>query len=231
MRASLLFLIAVAQLASAGRIDLGISHFPLTIASPPSEIFGMPLWPEQTHRQLYSSAIFSGPVAITSIRFYTGYSTPIQADYTVSLATVSAALDAFPIGSPENEHVFFSGRAGTGIFDPIFTVRPFSFSGPAYIYDPSAGNLLVSIHAANYGPLTYARFFQEYSPAFGPPTISSTVSHSLGFHAGMDGLATTFFTADIQNIPEPGTYGLTALGFGAALYACRKRRYRRSLVQ
>ena len=175
--------------------------------------------PDLRYRQVYSHDIFTKPVMITGLRFYSGYSTLIQADYQILLATTPAP-DVLPywnaFSDPANSVVFYSGRAGTTTPDFSFETSTFDFSGKPFYYDPAQGNLTVVIHGSNYGPPTFSRMI-GISDGTAPFDFMLSWPQGAAFEYGA-GMATTFITTDPVNVPapEPGTIGLSGVLLAAA---------------
>ena len=137
------------------------------------------------YQQVYNKSLLSTPIAINQITFFhtnNNIGGPggvgIQpATYTIHLSTTGKpvnGLDAsnFNANVGADDAFFFSANLGGAIGPEL------SFNGPAFHYDPSAGNLLLDItkvdisdplvdifldaHAGTFGPIQPRRHFQHH---------------------------------------------------------------------
>lgn len=168
------------------------------------------------YMQEYSASAFPGPLSIGSVTFYdTIIPGPIlSGDYTITIGITSQPLGStYPL-TMASTAAFFSGHLG-GPIGSSFTI-----TGNSYAYDPSAGNLVIDIVAANQpvvpnGP-NIGYFDTDYSGTY--TTRSVHITSLDPFHDSV-GLVTGF---DVANVPLPGSFplfgaalfGLGALGFG-----------------
>ena len=151
MRTKSIFLLVVAFLVSQG--------FPLKA----DVIIGLPAVPNQgncipfscagffqlnTYQQVYSAGAFSGPVDITGIDFFDTQILPNgtvdSGTYTLSLSYTSKPVGGLDLSNPANNstsgaQVFFSGSL------PNFVGGMLDFVGAPFIYDPTLGNLLLTV--------------------------------------------------------------------------------------
>lgn len=188
--------------------------------------------PLTRYQQVYAASAFPGPLTIGSLTFYRA-DTPlggrdfVPGTFALGLSITSRpanallpALDANVTGAVR---AFATVTLG-GPVPPAFTI-----AGTPFVYDPSAGNLLLDVVIALAGPTgTPETYFQAdadselttsaYTFAFpGAPPVAVVPN---------PGLVTTFGPAPITT-PEPSTAALTA----GALLGCAGVARRRADVR
>lgn len=169
------------------------------------------------YQQIYNSGAFSGAIDIGSISFFDmGYNNGgsqgiAQMDYTIYLAVTGQSV---PDGSlPSGDVLFASGHLAGQDFPFGSTL---SFSGTTFAYDPSLGNLeLTVLVSSESGPASGTYTF--FDAGSGNPF--SRWSPDSGGNQGY-GLVTGFDTGG--TVPEPATSLL--LGIGIVAIAARSRR-------
>jgi PEP-CTERM motif len=168
------------------------------------------------YQQIYNSGAFPGAIDIGSISFFDSYNNGdlqgvAQMDYTIYLAVTSQSV---PNGSlPSGDVLFASGHLAGQNFPFGGTL---SFSGTTFAYDPSAGNLELTLIVSG-----------ESGPTSGVPTYFDAESEGpfsrwRQYSGGTQGygLVTGFDTGG--TVPEPATSLL--LGIGIVAIAARSRR-------
>ena len=197
-------------------------------------------------QQVYSSSLFSGPVAIAGLMFFlnnfdntdplTGGpivpDTIYPQDYTISLSVVQVPVDGLDTDldnnlDPNTTALFFQGFLNSPV-SGSFTIQ----TTPAnyFNYDPSQGNLLLDIRTDGMDPSI--TMFADINSAAGGQFSSAFDSnpHPAGCPDGSAGLTTGCANADyglvtefLTNSPEPSALWLAAAGF-AGFGLSRRRR-------
>ena len=206
------------------------------------------------YQQLYSSSLFPGPTTITGLTFFlrnfdnvdpiTGdpivANTIFPANYTITLSVASIPVSGLdPIVEnnldPSTSQIFFIGQLGDPVQDN-FTIQ----TTPAnyFLYDPSAGNLLVDIRSdgSGFGLTAFLDVNSAsggiFSSAFDSnPHPAGCPDGSAGVTTGcvnLDyGLVTGFNTPDDlgNSVPEPVTVWL---GLSGLLFLTRRAGLKKS---
>lgn len=163
------------------------------------------------YQQIYSSTVFSGPIAIESLTFYdTLYpGNVLSGHYTFHLSTAAVSLFAMSITLADNigadNALFFSGSLGTG---PL----AFTVTGTPFYYDPALGDLLLDIVVNNQDTVVNDGG-NGYNDATGSPITVTQRGVAVG-NAGAvvgTGALVTGFNAGPVSVPEPGTLALFGL--------------------
>ncbi len=184
------------------------------------------------YQQIYDSSQFAGAFSIGTITFFNNNFVPgsiAPANYVISLSTTSVGLEALSATFADNlgadNQVFFSGALG----GPIDASNEFTITGTAFNYDPSTGNLLMTVSRDGDGfdfsafldfttNATAGTFSRAYS--FGTSGIADFVEYN-------SGLVTRFASPEQPtSTPEPSTVSLLTMGLGAFIF--NTRRYRRT---
>ena len=180
------------------------------------------------YQQVYNKSLFSTPIAINQITFFhtnNNIGGPggvgIQpATYTIHLSTTGKpvnGLDAsnFNANVGADDAFFFSANLGGAIGPEL------SFNGPAFHYDPSAGNLLLDITKVDISDPLVDIFLDAHAGTFGSDssragTFSTTSNISYGL--------VTRFSFQPTSTPEPGSMVLLAGILVAGTGLARRRR-------
>ena len=174
------------------------------------------------YQQVYTSSVFaSGPQFVNSFQFFLfsgGGLTLSNAVYTVFLSTTSAAVDGL------NTVNLDANRGANNTLFGTFTlggVAPSTlvFAGTPFVYDPSAGNLLIDMRISGQTSEGTAAFRSNNGDAGG---VYSRV-YNFGTGTSGFGLQTEFLTTPVTATPEPATLALVATGL-VALGLIRRRR-------
>jgi hypothetical protein len=192
-----------------------------TIGSGNSVIpFGGSMWmhppPSMTYQQVYNATLFR-PMSITGITFFNSRSDPFcTGDYAIYLSTTTRAvndLDTVNFGNNRgaDNTLFWSGSL-SGNPRPSFT-----FSGPAFNYNPTNGNLLIDVQVHYESLLTGA--FDAMNGTFGTDSSRASDLSTPGFENSY-GLVTRF-TGDLAPVPLPPTILFLVPGL-AGLIAARR---------
>lgn len=183
------------------------------------------------YQQVYAASNFTGPMSISGLTFYNNNAafagtTINTATYTVQLSTTNAAVNglsntfASNLGG-DNQIVFSGVLSGTAF--PSFTINTSLFN-----YDPTAGNLLMTIFktgATSSGGSVFndARngtagglFSRKYSLS------STTTADNAGFDSNW-GLVTGFETAPANAVPAPAGLLLAMTGLPLLVGMMRRR--------
>jgi uncharacterized membrane protein YgcG len=199
-------------------------------------------------QQAFDSSLFSGPTQIDAITFYNVRnpgSVPAGITFEIRFSTARFDYASLSFDMPTNvgadDQLFYAGGY-TGTTTPSFTI-----SGTPFVYDPADGDLLLQIrrtsadgsfafyldgmadgiwgvsyrYTANPDFYTLGNTFgglsiglQESAPGTGGNTGGS----------GTGGGGTSGGTGGVGGVPEPATWAMMIIGFGAIGLATRRRR-------
>jgi hypothetical protein len=171
------------------------------------------------YQQIYNSGAFGGSIDIGTISFYNTYFNDGSSqgiatmDYSLYLAVTSQSVPNG--GLPPGDVLFASGHlnGSTWPFGDTLT-----FTGTPFLYDPSQGNLELTMVITNASDPSNEVFTYFDSESGGP---FSRWCPNCGSGQGY-GLVTGFGTAS-GSTPEPSSLLLTASGFLAAAGAIRRK--------
>jgi hypothetical protein len=188
-------------------------------------------FPATVYQQVYAASNFSGITRIGGVSFASTNGLSVSGStFSLSISTTAKAINGldtsfFVNNLGADDHTVFKGLLAPN-YDGQTLV--FAFTSP-YVYDPSAGNLLLNFTAA---PGATA-----YSGAVFKANCSLTRHHCHGNPRGIfssaqnfaaqqvsSGLQTTFLLAP-TSVPEPQNWALLLGGF--ALVGTAARRVRR----
>jgi hypothetical protein len=169
------------------------------------------------YQQVYGSSAFSGPTTINTIEFFLTPSSPVSSNlssFTLSFYLTNKAVDGLSTSPSANETTLLSS------FGTFIPGTSYSFTGNSFTYDPSLGNLLLDITtpgAPNGGNAFY------FSSVTGDAMSNLYRSGGTGaLTTGSNGLVTRF--SQVEAVPEPATWAMMLLGFGAMGFSLRRRR-------
>ena len=219
--AALMLGFAAAGTASAGTITFGTATggngFPFSSSAYTVE-----------YQQVYEGSLFSGPVDITQIGFFSAPRTSgdITGNFTLHLSTTTATPSTLSLTYANNigadNALFFSGAVS----------HVLSFTGTPFYFDPSAGDLLLDVlvntaNTTNNGPLAAGcstdtnRVF-NFILSSGPGAVAT--GNSALCNPNSFGLETQFTFTSTQ-VPEPPAIGLVGAGLlGLLGFAARRKR-------
>lgn len=180
-------------------------------------------------QQIYSASLFSSPLSIGSISFYSNPGTQVMqaGTYTFSFSQTSVAPGGITTGNPAaNEtgprQAFGSVTVAARTDAPsIFTVL-----GSTYNYNPSGGNLVLNIDFVNSQGFTFdpRASFDRYTNPQGQVLVAATSDRQFQGTTGATNnipLVTTFGPS--TTVPEPSTYVLMAVGLAGLAFVSRRR--------
>lgn len=184
------------------------------------------------YQQVFDASAFSGPEEIVGVAFfrtqYLSSGTFTGQTYRISLSTTSASVNGLDLSDLNAnigaDNALFSERTLVG----AAPVGELLFSGTPFYYDPSMGNLLLTIDILGAASYTGNDLFFDARNG----TASGAFSRAMFLPSGASlccgnddhGLTTRFdFASDA--VPEPSTFVLGALPLVAI--AWRRMRYHR----
>lgn len=209
----------VAALASSGRaaVTVGVwdsgNCYPFSCAA----YDGVTLY-----QQVYSASEFPGLTSFDQISFFQDPNFPglmDTADYQISFSTTSAAVGGLDTTDPNNnigpDSQLFGNFTIGGPMPAVLTL-----TGTTFNYDPSAGNLLMTVAISNLvDPHGYESFFKaDYTGV----ETSRLFGDSGAYFQGTGALVTEFGLAPTA-VPEPASLALAGFGAAGALGLGRRR--------
>jgi hypothetical protein len=182
------------------------------------------------YQQVYSSSLFSGPVSIAGIAFF--YTGGGGGNFTFSLSTSTRTVaqglaPEFAANVGIDSQVFYQGP----LVAPVGPTSVANFVGTPFQYDPGKGDLLLTINGAlGIGPSNskITSYDRASLSAFTARNYAFS-STGPGFGNQDVGLLTTFTFQD-SAVPEPTTWAMMLIGFGAVGYSMRRSRARQSAL-
>lgn len=184
----------------------------------------------QTYEQIYSSKAFPGLVTIEELSFFDTVvhngAQPAGGTYTLSFSYTSMQPKGLDLSNPSNNigsgsQLFFTGTL------PALSHQTLDFEGKPFAYDPSHGNLLLTVSVAkstDHHPALYLD--QSSTPGV---TSNAYFGKYLGVpvSGGNDiGGLVTGFTFHPNSVPEPESWFLMLSGAGLCLSMVVLRRRR-----
>jgi probable HAF family extracellular repeat protein len=207
----------------AARADIIVIGAPATGSNDIPFGIGPAFGPATRYQQVYNASLFpSSPIIITEIAFphtvMPGGNID-SATYEVHLSTTSRpvnGLDTINFNSNvgPNDQVFLPPTVLGG---PLPGTTPLVLTGSPFVYDPSAGNLLLDVFKAGGDPFPVTPLFLDARNG----DFGSASSRADNFGPGFTstGLVTQFTIP----VPEPGTWALFGIG-ALGLLACKRLR-------
>jgi len=184
-----------------------------SISTIPFSYFHAPVY-----QQIYSAAAFAAPTSISKISFYNTQSpshvTPLADTFTFYLSTSNAAIPTF-----DTSNVTFPDASFTEVFSGTakFVDGRLDFDlTTAFNYDPSKGNLVLTVTDYSYG--SGGDLYLDADNNVG----LTNMRDSLYPYDYNTGLVTGF--NDGAAVPEPATWAMLIAGFGLVGGAMRRRR-------
>lgn len=180
------------------------------------------------YQQVYLASKFSGPVTINDIAFASSTSDIPKLDtlnLTISLSTTAATLSTLSSNFATNE-----GPDETQVYSGVFTFMltanntfDLVFPTSAFVYDPSKGNLLLTIDTLSSGAL--ATFAATTDPVTSRVYILGDPLHPVPTVQADFGLVTEFTVTPTSSSPEPndGLLLLSTLLAGGVFGILRSR--------
>ena len=157
-----------------------------------------------TYQQVYSSSAFSGVTSFDQISFFLSRFSRVltTADLTIDFSYTTAAVNGLSSASPSDN--IGSGETLFGTY-ALSGAAPSTlvFTGSTFNYDPSLGNLLMTISISGA--------VDSGGPLFETDNSGSVTSRAFfGSIKGADslGLVTGFDDVPVSGVPEPASAGL-----------------------
>lgn len=188
-------------------------------------------------QQIYDASLFTAPLSIGSVSFYSKPGTQIlqQGTFNFYFNTTTTAPVGVNTGNPgANEVVANRLFFGTFVIGAnVDAPSVLTFTGTsAFSYNPAAGNLVLDVDFApignfvNSGRAAFDQYFDEQGTT--KVATSSDPQALFGGTAGVRGrgLVTTFGASQIAVVPEPSTVLLMSAGLAAIVAVGARRRNR-----
>lgn len=172
-----------------------------------------------TYQQVYSAAAFGGPLSFDSISFFKSTGTDMDtADYAIYFSTTSMpvlGLDGNPANNLGADNALFGNFTIGGAMPNVLTLV-----GNTFNYDPSDGNLLMTVYISNLTTNNgYESFFQaDYT---GVQTSRLYATDSSVTQNATGALVTEF---SLSAVPEPSSMAMAGIAAVAGLGLASRRR-------
>ena len=185
------------------------------------------------YQQVYSANSFSGLLSINSISFFTNLAGSVNfGTFSFYLSTTPLGLNVNGTGGISNGN--FDGNRGldNALFATLnlqgqdFVVgERLDIVGTPFLYDPSAGNLLLDIRSSISIPSAQYRAY--FDARNGDATGLFSRAHDYGSGFTDYGLVTEF-NGVTATVPEPGSVAMVGAGLLAMLVVGTRRRQTRA---
>ena len=170
-------------------------------------------------QQIYSAASFVGTTQISSLSFYNALSpatsTPLGDTFTLYLSTTTAPVSTFDTDTMKYPDATFT-QVFTGKLTSLVNGRLDILFDNAFAYDPSKGNLVLTVKDFDYG--SGGNLFLDADQNNGVSNIRMS-SYPYNFNQGL----VTGFNEAAGAVPEPATWAMMILGFGLVGTAVRRK--------
>lgn len=174
------------------------------------------------YQQVYSAASFASAIDISQLSFYNSINpggTARGGTFQIYLSTTSAAVPTFDTTTGVDYPWF--DASFTQVFDgeiPAVAEGQLDFDlSTAFHYDPSAGNLLLTVRELTFAGGTGDLYLDLYKND--GVTNSRFYSYPYEWNQGL----VTGFNEGVSPVPEPGTYALMLAGLGIIGAVARRR--------
>lgn len=179
------------------------------------------------YQQVYNSTSFSSSININEITFYNSLypgGTPRPGTFDIYLSYLPKSVD---IGTFDtNNTVAWLDGSFTDVFHgslPAVTAGRLDFNlSTSFVYDPSQGNLLLTIREFGLG--NGSSLFLDVDKNNGV-TNSRFSSYPYDWNQGL----VTGFNDSVSAVPEPSTWAMMILGFSGVGFLAYKRKSKISL--
>ena len=175
------------------------------------------------YQQIYSSANFAAPTKINQITFYNSLSpstsTPLSDVFTFYLSTTKAGVATFDTDPMQYPDASFT-QVFSGTLSAIADGRLDIALSTAFDYDPSMGNLVLTVKDFTLG--SGGNLFLD---ADKNTSVTNMRMYSYPYDFNQ-GLVTGFNDSLAAAVPEPATWAMMIIGFGAVGSMVRTSRRR-----
>ncbi|WP_245896640.1 PEPxxWA-CTERM sorting domain-containing protein [Sphingomonas fennica] len=170
------------------------------------------------YQQVYNASSFGSGINISQLSFYNSQTpggTPRTGSFQIYLSTTSAAIDTFDTSAGAWLDASFI-QVFDGALPVLADGRLDIDLSQAFDYDPTQGNLLLTIRSFDLGS---GRLFLDTDKNSGL-TNSRFSAYPYDWNQGL----VTGFNEHLPAVPEPATWAMMITGFGMVGGAIRRRR-------
>lgn len=193
------------------------------------------------YQQLFDSSQFgTGPVTLYALKFRQASDASGGSPFSSTLpsVTINLATAATQAGAASSTFASNVGADNLTVFSGALSlsssaaprrdggVQPFDivieFATP-FTYNPLSGDLLLDVFNFGGGTTTAFDFITGGQPALSSLFSFGNANASTGFVRNNSGLVAAFQVTPLAAVPEPSSWAMLIVGFGAVGYASRRR--------
>lgn len=216
--------LVAASLALAAFVLAGSANATTVTIGTPNSSGCAPFTCGGSWQQVYGASAFSGVSLFDTVSFFYDQTFRpgdlVTGDLTITFYLTSSPVDGLSVDWNANRGQLLS-NLGTFTLDGSLAPDVLSFEGAPFLYNPADGNLLMEMSVLLTAPLPGQLRAGAYQYAVDFSDQTSRYPSGQGGNADTLGLVTQF---GFNGVPEPATWAMMLLGFGAVGVALRRNR-------